>query len=83
VNGSKVRIKKDCSVVFSVDTVVTSQDIVVGFDRSVIDIDSIVSIQRKASNNTLVVTFDSLVPKDAALNEQCHYFRLCRLLRRL
>ena len=70
VNGSKVRIKKDCSVVFSVDTIVTSQDIVVGFDRSGIDIDSIVSIQRKASNNTWVVTFDSSVSKDAALNEQ-------------
>ena len=81
VNGSKVQIKKDCSVMFSVDTVITSQDIVVGFERSGIDIDSIVSIQRKPSNNTWVVTFDSPVSRDAALNEQCHYFRLCRLLR--
>lgn len=70
VYGSKARIKKDWSVVFSVDTVVTSQEIVVGFDRSGIDIDSIVSIQRKASNITWVVTFDSPVSKDAALNEQ-------------
>lgn len=70
VNGPKVRIKKDCSVCFSVDTVVTSQNIVVGFDRLGIDIDSITSIQRKASNNTWVVTFDSPVSKDAALNEQ-------------
>lgn len=83
VNGSKVRIKKDCSVVFLEDTIVTSKDIVVGFDRSGIDIDSIVSIQRKASNNTWVVTFDSPLLKDAALNEQCHYLRLCHLLRRL
>ena len=70
VSGPKVRIKKDCSVCFSVDTVVTSQDIVVGFDKSGIDIDSITSIQRKASNNTWIVTFDSPVSKAAALNEQ-------------
>ena len=69
VNGPKVRIKKDCSVCFSVDTVVTSQDIVVGFDKSGIDIDSITSIQRKAMNNTWIVTFDSPVSKTAALNE--------------
>ena len=70
VSGPKVRIKKDCSVCFSVDTVVTSQDIVVGFDKSGIDIHSITSIQRKASNNTWIVTFDSPVSKTAALNEQ-------------
>lgn len=69
VNGPKMRIKKDCSVCFSVDTVVTSQDIVVGFDKSGIDIDSITSIQRKARNNTWIVTFDSPVSKTAALNE--------------
>ena len=70
VSGPKVRIKKDCSVCFSVDTVVTGQDIVVGFDKSGIDIDSITSIQRKASNNTWIVTFDSPVSMTAALNEQ-------------
>ena len=69
MNGSKVCIKKDCSVVFSVDTVITNQDVVVAFDRSEIDIDSIVSIQRKASNNTWVVTFDLPVSKDAALTK--------------
>ena len=54
---------------FSVDTVVTSQDIVVGFDKAGIDIDNIVSIQRKASNNTWIVSFNSKVSRDAALNE--------------
>ena len=77
VSGPKVRIKKDCSVCFSVDTVVTSQDIVVGFDKSGIDIDSITSIQRKASNNTWIVTFDSPVSKTAALNEQSVAFSGC------
>ena len=54
---------------FSVDTVVTSQDIVVGFYKAGIDIDNIVFIQRKASNNTWIVSFNSKVAKDAALNE--------------
>ena len=35
-----------------------------------IDIDSIISIQRKASNITWMVSFDSPVSNDAALNEQ-------------
>ncbi|CAH3140446.1 unnamed protein product, partial [Porites evermanni] len=52
-----------------VDTVVTSQDIVVGFYKAGIDIDNIVFIQRKASNNTWIVSFNSKVAKDAALNE--------------
>ena len=54
---------------FSVDTVVTSQDIVVSFDKAGIDIDNIVSIQRKASNNTWIVSFSSKVAREAALNE--------------
>ena len=54
---------------FSVDTVVTSQDIVVGFDKAGIDIDNIVSIQRKASNNTWIVSFNSKVARDDALNQ--------------
>lgn len=69
VDGSNARIKKEFSISFSVDTVVTSQDIVFGFDRPGIDIDTILLIQRKASNNTWVVTFDSEVAKDAALDE--------------
>ena len=54
---------------FSVDTVMTSQDIVVGFDKAGIDIDNIVSIQRKASNNTWIVSFSSKVARDDALNQ--------------
>ena len=57
------------SVCFSVDTVVTSNDIIIGFDKAGIDIDNIVSIQRKASNNTWIVSFNSTAAKNAALNE--------------
>ena len=48
---------------------VSSQDIIVGFDKAGIDVDSIVSIQQRASNNLWVVTFNSKAVKDAALNE--------------
>ena len=53
---------------FSVYTVVTSQDIVVSFDKAGIDINNIFSIQRKASN-TWIVSFSSKDARDAALNE--------------
>ena len=39
--------------------VVTSQDIIYGFDKADIDIDEIVSIQRNGSNHLWVVTFRS------------------------
>ena len=70
VRGSAVRIRKELSVCFSVDTVISSQDIIVGLDNAGIDIDDITSIQRRASNNSWVVTFGSKAVKDAALNEQ-------------
>ena len=39
------------------------------FNKAGIDIDNIVSIQRKASNNTWIVSFSSKVARDAALNK--------------
>ena len=70
VRGSAVRIRKELSVCFSIDTVISSQDIIVGLDNAGIDINDITSIQRRASNNSWVVTFGSKAVKDAALNEQ-------------
>lgn len=49
------------------DTAVTSQDIICGFDAAGIDIDQILSIQRRASNNTWVVSFRSPEAKNVAL----------------
>ena len=69
VRGSHVRIRKDLSMCFTVDAVVSSHDIIVGLDQASIDVDDIVSIQRRASNNSWVVTFASRAVKDAALNE--------------
>ena len=63
----RVRLCKELSVVFSVDTVVSSQDIIYGFDAAGIDIDEILSIQRRASNNTWVVSFRSTDAKNIAL----------------
>ena len=75
-----VQIRKELSVCFSVDTVITSQDIIVGFDKARIDIDNITSIQHHASNNSWVVTFDSKAVKDAALNEQSINIAGCSVL---
>jgi len=80
VSGNSVTIRKDLSVCFSVDTVISSQDIIVGFDKAGIDIDSITSIQRRASNNSWVVTFDSKAVKDAALNEHSVDIAGCSVL---
>ena len=48
---------------------ITSQDIIVGLDKAGIDFDNITAIQRRASNNSWVVTFDCKAVKDAAMNE--------------
>ena len=80
VRGNHVRVRKELSVCFSVDTVITSQDIIVGLDQASIDIDDITSIQRRASNNTWVVTFASKAVKDAALNEQSIKIAGCSVL---
>ena len=56
---STTTVKKNLSVYFAVDTVVSSQDIIEGFDAAGLDVDDISSIQRKNSNNTWVVSFNS------------------------
>lgn len=63
----KSRLVKDRSVYFAVDTIITSQTILEAFDAAGVDIDEITSIQRKASNKTWIVTFDSQLAKEAAL----------------
>ena len=75
-----MRIRKDLSVCFSVDTVITSQDIIVGLDKAGIDIDSITAIERRASNNSWVVTFDCKAVKDAAMNEHSIDIAGCSVL---
>lgn len=45
----------------------TSQDILEGFDKAEIDIDNIVSIQRKNSMCSWVVSFDLIEAKNKAL----------------
>jgi len=64
-NAAKLR--KELSVSFTVDTVVSTQAILFGFDAAGIDIDSVLLVQRRASNNTWVVAFKSPEAKNAAL----------------
>ena len=58
---------KSLSVYFTVDTVVTSQAVLEAFDSAGIEIDSITSIQWRASKRTWVVSFDDRLAKEAAL----------------
>lgn len=67
VADNNARVFKNCSVVFSVDTVCTSQDILYAFDKAGIDIDFITSVQRRNSSRTWVVSFSSSERKDEAL----------------
>ena len=80
VRGNNVWIRKDLSICFSVDTMITSPDIIVGLDKAGIDFDSITAIQRRASNNSWVVTFDCKAVKDAAMNEHSIEIAGCSVL---
>ena len=66
-DAKSAKLRKELSVSFSVDTVVSSQEILVGFDAAGIHIDLVISVQRRASNNTWVVAFKSPQAKNAAL----------------
>ena len=80
----KARLRKELSVSFSVDTIVSSQEIIYGFDSAGIDVDEIISIQRRASNNTWVVSFRSPEGKEHCVGGSFnHYCRLRSFSRRL
>ena len=80
MRGNNVRSRKDLSICFSVDTMITSQDIIVRLDKAGIDFDSITAIQHRASNNSWVVTFDCKAVKDAAMNEHSIEIAGCSVL---
>lgn len=66
-NSEQPKLVKNLSVYFSVDSVVTSLQILEAFDAAGIDIDDITSIQWRASNRTWIVSFDSQLAKETAL----------------
>ncbi|XP_078362195.1 uncharacterized protein LOC144646441 [Oculina patagonica] len=66
-DGKHAKLSKCCSVYFNVDAVCTSQEILEAFDKAGIDIDEISSIQRRNSNHSWVVSFDSAATKEDAL----------------
>ena len=61
------KLVRNQSLYFSVDTIITSQLIIEAFDKAGIDVGEITCIQRQASNRSWVVTFDSPLTKEAAL----------------
>ena len=64
---NRPRLVKNLSVYFTVDAVVTTENILEAFDNAGIDIDEITSIQRRTSNRSWVVSFDSQDAKETAL----------------
>ena len=63
-DGPVTLLKKQLSVTFQVDTVITSNDIVFPFDKAGIDVDDITSIQRKTSSTSWVVSFKTATIKN-------------------
>ena len=74
-----VRLKKELSVYFTIDTLCSSQDILEGLDKAGLDIDTINSIQRRASNNTWIVSFESSDAKNVALGLQEVWINGCQV----
>ena len=67
-HGKSASLTKSMSVTFSVDTIVSSNEIIIAFDKAGVDIDEITSIQRRTSNKTWVVAFSSVEVKQQALH---------------
>jgi len=67
VADNNASVYENCSIVFSVDTVYASQDILYGFDKAGIDIDFITPVQRRNSSRAWVVLFSSSERKEKPL----------------
>ena len=62
-DGSSVRLNRECSVYFSVDTKCTSHEIVNGLDAIGVDPEYISAIQHRNSSGSWVVTFNDPLAK--------------------
>jgi len=69
VDGWAARLKKNLSVTFSFDGDITGEDILDGFELAGFDTDKVVSIQRRISNRTWVVSFSEQAEKDRVLSK--------------
>ena len=66
---ARPHLVKSLSVYFSVDAVVSSENILQAFDEAGVDIDEITGIQRRTSNRSWVVSFESQEAKELALEK--------------
>ena len=66
---ARPHLVKNLSVYFSVDAIVTSENILEAFDSAGVDIDEITSIQRRTSNRSWDVSFESQEAKELALGK--------------
>ena len=67
VDGYAAKLKKSLSVTFTCEEEITGEDILDSFDKAGLDTDNIVSIQRRNSNRTWVVSFTDQESKDQAI----------------
>ena len=67
VDGYAAKLKKSLSVTFTCEEEITGEDILDSLDKAGLDTDNIVSIQRRNSNRTWVVSFTDQESKDQAI----------------
>ena len=77
--GNHTMLNKRLSIYFTVDTICTPQDILYGFDEAGIELDKVVSIQRKNSSRSWVVSFISPETKEKVLNTPCVTISGCQV----
>ena len=67
VEGWAAKLRKYLSVTFSIDEDITGAEILDGFEEAGFDVTKVVSIQRKISNRSWVVSFSEQAEKDRVI----------------
>ena len=78
-DGMSVRLNKELSVYFSVDTTCTSQEIITGLDAIGVDVDFITAIQRRTSSGSWVVTFNNALAKSKVIGSTNLFISGCQV----
>ena len=69
VDGWAAKLRKNLSVTFGFDGDITGEDILDGFEQAGINTEKVVSIQRRISNRTWVVSFSEQAEKDRVISK--------------
>ena len=71
VEGWVAKLRKYLLITFSIDENITSEDILDGFELAGFNTEKIVSIQRRISNRSWVVSFTEQGEKDRVISKGC------------